>query len=303
MAAKRSDLDVASKYLEAQWRGLPFFCGPMSFGFDQQHAIHAYPDRDGAFIESTGRNPAVYKFTAIFRNGIAGSRLLFPVKWQEFVGACADRTAGKLQHPVLGEVNAKCRSCQTSWTPERRDGADVELEFIEASNSEDELAELLKGNAIGNCVSAARDLDDAMGEMNPTPELPDTWKPSLLESVKALSGALAQFKMGLGNLAATVDSFLGACSELRDTIDALDDPATYRALSALDRLFVGLLTLADESSTSGGKQVTMVSVLRDSDLGQVAASFRLDLADLLKLNPALASKTTVAKDTLVFVYA
>jgi hypothetical protein len=302
MAVKPSDIDVLSKFEEAQWRGLAFFHGPMSFGFDHAHAVHAYPDRDGAFIESTGRNPAIYKFTAYFRNGIAGSRLLFPVKWQEFIGACADRSAGKLQHPVLGEVNVKCRSCQTSWDPMRRDGADVELEFIEASNTEDELTELLKRNTIGNCVAAARDLDDALGNVD-IPELPEAVSPSLLESMKALSGAFAQFKLGLGNIAAQVDGYLGALADIRDSLDALDDPKTYKALGALDRLFTGLLILADESTAKNGKTITQVSVQREAPLSEVASAFGASLDDFLKFNPALASKTTVPQGTLVFVLA
>ncbi len=298
---KPSDLDVFSKFLEASWRDLPFPCGQMAFGFEQQHVHHLYPDRDAGFIESTGRNPASYKMTAIFRNGVAGSKLLFPVKWQEFVGACLDRRVGVLVHPVMGKLNAKLKSFQTSWDPGRRDGCDVELEFVEASNTEDELADLFKVNQIGNCVSIARDLDGPIGAISPVPEIPESLKPSILDSMKQLSGALTQFKQGLGNVTGLIDGYMGAVADLTDTISALDDPANYPIIDGLLRLFTALADTS-RTSTQKAKPTTQVQVQQASDLASLASFFGMSIDDLLQLNPALASRTSVAAGAAVFVF-
>jgi hypothetical protein len=298
---KPSDLDVFSKFLEASWRGQPFYYSAASFGFEQQHVHHLYPDRDAGFIESTGRNPATFKFTALFRNGIAGSRLLFPVKYSEFMGACNDRRVGKLVHPFLGELNAKLKSQNTVVDMGRRDGVDVELEFVEASNAEDELADLFKINQIGNCIAIARDLDGPIGNISPVPEIPQQLKPSLLDSMKQLQGTLTQFKAGLGNITGVVDGYLGAIADLTDSISALDDPKNYPIIDGLVRLFTAVADAAGDS-TKKSKPTTQVEVQQASDLASVAEFFRMSIDDLLQLNPALASRTSVAAGAAVFVY-
>jgi prophage DNA circulation protein len=300
MATKRSDLDVLARLSEASWRGITFYHGQMSFGFEQQHVQHLYPDRDAGFIESTGRNPATYTFAVLFRNGIAGWKdTPYPTVWRKFVAACADRTRGVLVHPEFGDLNVKCKTCRTTWDPARRDGVDVEVEFVEASDEENELATAL--GKIGTvALSTARSIDDALGNVSPVPELPDTLKPSLLDSLKKLKGSLDQFKQGIGNIGAQIDSVLGGISDLTDTISALDDPKNYPLIDALQRLFGDVVDLAS-TSTRKGKPVTLAQSSQTADVSTVAAFFGMSVEDFLRLNPSLASRTSVAAGTDVLV--
>ena len=299
----RSDLDVLAKMARPSWRDVEFECSAMEWGFTQAHAQHLYPDRDAGYIESTGRNPSTFRFTAMFRNGIVTKDALpaFPGQWTKFVQACADRSAGKLSHPALGTLTVKCTSFQSSWVAEKRDGADVAVEFVEATDEASELDALLaQGSPLGNCFSAARDLDDALGNVSPEPTLPEALRPSLLDSIKQLSGAVEQFKLGVGNIAGQLDAYASAVGQLSDSIRDANNPKDYRVLDACERLFASLLRLSEEV-TRKSKPVAPAIVPFTTTLAGAAAYFKMSVGDFVQYNPVLASRATILASTPVVV--
>jgi prophage DNA circulation protein len=304
---KRSDLDVLATTSLAQWRDVPFVCGPLSFGFDQQHAIHTYPDRDAGYVESTGRNLATYTFTAIFRRGVVGDgggSDAFPNGMLRFLAACADRTAGDLDHPILGKVRAKCQNVRAQVDPNRRDGADVEVSFIEATDREDELTALLQqSSALGSSYDAARSFDSAYGAISPEPPaLPESLKPSLLDSIKQLDGAIAQAQLGVGNVLSKIDGMANAVNNLSDRIASLDDPKNDRALGALEKLFASLVRLARETQRQA-RPIRPAILDRPMSVVEAAGTYGTPLGAFLKLNPLAAAVEVLAPGSTVFVYA
>lgn len=294
-----SDLDALSQLVRPSWRGIPFDIIAFEMSGDHDHTTHKAPDRDGGLTEATGRNPFSWRFSAIFRNGVVGSEGAYPKRWREFVKACADRSPGTLLHPELGELKAKCKSFPTTWDSARRDGVDMQLEFVEATDDDSVLVALDK---IGSTPFAqARSLDDALGAMNPQPSLPEELSPSLLDSINRLSGLAAQARLSLGNLTAQIDSMAGAITNLREQIEAFDNPAHHGALAACDALFAALFDLG-ESLSERARPFAPAIVQNAGTLAAVAAYFGNSLEDFLRLNPLLASKTSVDSGTQVFVY-
>lgn len=305
-ATKRSDLDVFASLPLAKWRDVEFVCGAMSWGFDQQHAVHTYPDRDAGYVESTGRNPATFSFTAIFRRGVVGEgggRSAFPENLRAFTAACADRTAGDLAHPILGTLKVKCQTFRPSADPMRRDGVDVEVTFIEATDREDELAALLaQPSAIGSAYDGARSFDDAYPNLTPEPPaLPDSMKPSLLDSIKQLSGALAQARLGVGNLISKIDGLASAVSDLTDQISAADDPKNYPAIAALEKVFASLVRLGQEAQRRA-RPFRPVFLPRAMSLSEAASTYGTPVADFCRLNPLLATLDQIPAGAQVFVF-
>ena len=74
-------------------------------------------------------------------------------------------------------------------------------------------------------------------------------KPSLLDSIKQLSGALAQARLGVSNLISRIDGLANAVSDLTDQISAADDPKNYAAIAALEKD----LRLAGQTRTGGAE--------------------------------------------------
>jgi hypothetical protein len=217
--------------------------------------------------------------------------------------ACLDRTAGELGHPLLGKLRAKCRSHRTVVDPNRRDGVDVEVEFIEATDEEDELSVLLGQNSpLGACVAAARNLDAGLVNVSPVPTLPERLKPSLLDSINQLSGLIAQFKLGIGNIVGQIDGYASAVDQLTEQIKSIDDPKNYQVLNACEQLFASLLRLSEEVVKKSRPFFPAV-VPFETNLAGAAAFFKMSVADFVSLNPLIASRETVRAGTAVFVYA
>lgn len=300
-------LDAARKLLKPTWREIEFVPTTWDFSFDQAHATHLYPDRDAGYVESTGRNPAKYQFTALFRLGLSGEEDIFPGRWQKFVAACADRSTGVLTHPLLGTVKVKCASCSTKFDPNRRDGVDVDVSFVETSDAEDELSDLLNGaSPITVATSSARDLDAEVADVSPEPKYPESLSPSALETMRALSGTVDQFKRGVGNIGSAIDTVLGGLEEFAETLSRVgelgSDPNVAKALRSVSRCSDALIDLS-LTVTSKGKPITQATVQADSAADSVATFFGMKLDDFLRLNPRVASKPRVSRNTVVFVFA
>lgn len=306
-STKRSDLDVFSTTPLAKWRDVEFVCGPIRISLEQQHAVHTYPDRDAGHVESTGRNNIIYSFTAIFRRGVigdGGGRPAFPDGWRAFLAACADKTAGPLVHPLLGTTRVKVQRCDTSGDPMRRDGVDVEVSFIEAPDTEDEFAALLANpSLIGSAYDGARKFDSAYKDLNPSPPpaLPESLKPSLLDSIKQLSGLIAQTRLGVGNLVSKIDGMANAVSDLTDQINAADNPQNYRAVAALEQVFASLVRLAREVQKRS-RPFRPVILPRSMSIAEASSQYATPVADFCRLNPLVAAADTIPAATQVFVY-
>lgn len=301
-----SKLDIARNLLQASFRAVEFESGAWTFGFDQAHAAHLYPDRDAGFIEGSGRNPATYTFTAYFRNGIGGMKdILFPTRWQKFVGAMADRTTGTLQQPALGKLKVKPVRCETTFDPEKRDGVDVQCSFIETSDAEDELSALLKGaSPMAVAIAAAGDVDAACAIITPKPEYPESLSPSLLDTMKGISGSLDMFKRGIGNIGAGIDNTLGGINSLAHSVESLsaNDPNIVHAIRSINRAFDALVNVASTATTSG-KKITRATVKGDATMDAVAGFFAMSVDELGRLNPRLGLKSRVFKGTIIVVFA
>lgn len=302
-----SKINIGRSLLIPAFRGIEFIPTTWDFSFDQGQAQHLYPDRDAGFIEGTGRNPSKHQFTALFRNGIAGETdVLFPTRWQKFVAACADRTTGTLNHPTLGNLQVKCSSCSTKWDPNRADGVDVDVSFIETSSEEESNEIFNKASPMAAALAGASSLDDAVADVSPAPTYPDSLSPSALETMKGLSGSVDQFKRGIGNIGAAIDTTLGGLQEFAETLSTVgelgSDPNIAKALRSLSRCSDALLSLS-LTVTSKGKPITQATVQNDSAADAVAAFFGMGLDDFLRLNPRAASKPRLARNTTVFVFA
>lgn len=295
--------DVLAKMPRATWRGQQIHPVGMSFGFEQDQIVHEYPDRDSGFVEATGRKVATYSFQLIFDNGNSlAIEEQYPKAWREFVGAMADRSRGTLGHPELGPLKAKPRSVNTTWDPARRSGVTVEAVFVETSDKEDELSALLAQSASYSAEFEAGFLDGAIKNVTPAPEVPSTLTPSLLDSLKQVTGTIAMAKASIGNVGALVESYANAIDDLAEQINSLNEPAYAPILESLRRLFSSVIELG-QSVKQVSRPVALVTVKRDAPIAAVASSFGNTLEEFLALNPAAASRTSLPGGEPVFVYA
>lgn len=274
----------------------------MTVTLTQDVAEHKYPYLDVSLIEGTGRASNVYTFQAPFRNGIANHPNLFPSGWRDFLAACADKKGGKLLHPEFGVVNVKCKSVKTSWDPMKRDGVDVDVEFIETRIKADEdILMFNQGSPAASAMASAYDFDSAITDGGFTVEYPESLKPDLLSAIKQLNGLMSQISLGLGNIGAQFDAVLGDIDGLIQTLQGKNNPALAAAIAALTSTYASVMAMA-QSITSKSRDVSMAVVTRDSNLSAAAGALGQKTDEFLKLNPALGTQTRITAGTQVLIY-
>ena len=108
--------------LEFRWRDVSFPTTEFTTELRQDLAIHKLVDRDGAFVEGTGRAPLQITARVACLNGLdAGpnehwQRPLYPYTWRKLFEACADKSTGTLQHPELGPITTTAAMyAPTDW--------------------------------------------------------------------------------------------------------------------------------------------------------------------------------------------
>lgn len=305
MAALQSDLDVLRLYSKASFRGAAFNYVQMRSTLSHDQAEHKYPGKAGALVEGMGRNPQLFTFKVVFRRGLGGSDPAqhFPNDWRAFVTACEDPSTGPLVHPEYGTVKVKCKKVDTDWMADRRDGCDVDVEFVETLDTADEEALLFTDKSPGaDASAAARDYEKEIADVDYDPGTPDAVAPDLLTSLKALDGLLAQASLGVNNISAQFDAYLGAVDTLIQDLNAQDNPKLQAAISALQKLYGSVIKMAENALSISGKPITQKVVENGGPINIVAGSFGMSCGDFCKLNPAIADKSSVNSGTMVFVY-
>jgi hypothetical protein len=217
--------------------------------------------------------------------------------------ACADPKTGPLKHPEFGIVNVKCKSCNVAWTPEKRDGCDVEAEFIETLITADEESLLFASQSpAAYATAAARDFDAAIKDGGYKPPVEPAMKPDLLTSIKGLDGLLTQASLGIANVGAQFDAVLGAIDRTLEDLNAQDNPKLQAAIDALVRTFAGVVAMAEKAVAVKGREITQKTVANGGPINIVAGAFGMGVQDFLRLNPSLASQSGVVAGTVVLVF-
>jgi prophage DNA circulation protein len=118
-------MSVTAPLLPASFRGVPFYVENAGGNYGRRFADHEYPARDTPFAEDLGRSQRVWPITG-YTIGPG-----FRLHRMALVAACERKGAGELVHPLIGIVQAVCRT--VSFTEERSVGmrSMITMEFAE----------------------------------------------------------------------------------------------------------------------------------------------------------------------------
>lgn len=299
--------DELSKLLETQWRGIAFPTKNVELEMTQSLAQHAYPDRDGARVEATGRNPKVISGTAIFVNTITpvsgdswSKGSLFPSVFSKFMEAMDNRATGEFQHPVLGKMFCKAASAKYSLNGDFRGGALVDFQFIETI-SDDKAASLTTGNLskMGQASALATNLDKSIAGIKNMPKLPKA--PNFATSVRQLQAIFDKpallAKKGMGQ----IETIKHNCNQVLDVLKKANSVVHGETISTATALKVNVAELKQQLLAKDRPKAVHITK-SDTTLVQLSGLLKASTDDLIKLNPELVKNVVVAKGTLVRYY-
>ncbi len=295
--------------LECKWRDVSFPITDLETFIDHDLVEHKYPDREGAHVESMGRNPIKTTGKALFYNNVSKGKgetwkfgVMFPDVYNEFVVAIKDKSTGPLQHPFLGTFDAKVATTRTTLDANRRDGVAVEITWIETIKFET----FNENNVtITPAVTAATELDDSLNTASQFPPdissdltTPKTSFLDLIDGVKALIDTATL--IGMKALGA-IDKVLYHINNLINSINRINSVLLSDLKSKCQALKDSMNALRKDVNQKLG-EIRFFIVPRDSTIGEIASALGNNIVDLIKLNPTLAIKPIVPKLTPIKYY-
>jgi len=290
-------LDVLSLLNPLVWRGVEVPAAQNDLSFEHGQAEHYQYGVDGALVEHTGRKSVRFSFTIPFRAGISQYPDLYPHRYREFWNACNDGSTGLLQHPELGVFDAKVVSFRQAVSPERRDGYDVDVMFIETVEDD---GVLISDNATGPvdfAINLGEDLERIVGAAD-LPEDDDSM--TLGQAVDGIRKGIAQVKGSLmladitiSNMVGQIGNVVASVNDAIDTVNTLTTPSSWEIADTLKRIEAKLQETKQRLAPKA-KKIDFVIAPREVAVSDAAASGGMALDEFLRLNPRLAKSRTIA---------
>lgn len=307
--------DLFSQLQECKWRTVSFPTVSFSTSIQHDQAQHKWPDRDGAHVEATGRQPLVHRATIPFRNGVSPGKgetfgVLYPDAFRAFLIAFSDRTSGTLIHPELGPVTCKPQMASADWSANIRDGVNVTASWIESYDEDKQYAETLaRPSPIAGVYIEALDLDsqltqytDPTGLVKPASVDPKAPTMTFTQAITKITGAFDQVSLVSKRAGGYIDAVLYRVNTLQAACYAAKDNATWPIVNSCERLKASLYGLKQTQLTQQ-KDILLYVVPKDQTLAAIAATLGASVKDLVTLNSSLANAPIVPRLTSVRYYA
>ena len=283
--------------------------GTRDFGFVHDQEKHRFIFRDTELIESLGRENPTFRYSIPFREDIARDpwKNLFRNVYPKFLEACLDRSSGTLVDPVHGPVEVKCASMRELLDVTKRDGIDVEVEFILAPDEsfESNAAENLSTIEVATALQGALDRDAQELDADTRAELEELNKGSengRLNPLDFATSVLNQVEANGNKIEAAFGDVIFRAEKLDESLGRLRDPKNAPMRANARRLALVARDL-QRNALAGNKGRTRVVGIytTDSDIGKIALAGKLgnSIQDLVRLNPTIARKVTIHRGTQV----
>jgi len=320
-------VDVLSTLQECSWRKISFPVTAIVESCTQDMPQHKAADRDGAFVEGTGRNPFVYSVTAVLVAGtIAKGKNetwtdLYPGTFNKLRSAWADRTTGELIHPLYGPIKCKPSDWKASLNAGERGGQTVELGFIETRD--DGVTPAFSTSEMSYAKTTALELDSQIAKLKPKPSVfgPQDTEQSFYDTVLSIVGVVDATTLQAKQALAKVDSAIYKLDRLSGSINRAADVVVVDAVSGVTtnlgrlgpgsgRIWTNCQTLRSAMTdvrrrltvTDASRIRTFVTAKNTTIVG-LSVSLGCSVAELLSLNPGLPrTRPAVSANTLIRYY-
>lgn len=297
--------DIFKQLRPFQWGDASFPVTEMKITLAHDLAEHKYWGQDGAKVEATGRQPLQFEATIPFHNGIFPGkgeawdpRPLYPNGYRTFLLRMSERATNTLQHPELGPIKCKAKSCTTVWSGATQGGVTVQASWVETI---DDALEFDIPEITG--VEAAGDLDNLLEDEGYArlkalvPQLP-TFTPDFAATMRGITGKIDKVSLLQKRVAGKIDNVAHQMEQFTDSIESSRKAITWPLGQSTNRLASALVRLKEELVASG-KTLILVTVTTPMTLARLCAGQKKAVDDILRLNPHLARTVVIPVGTVV----
>jgi prophage DNA circulation protein len=291
--------DILKQLPNAQWRGLGFPCAGREYGFRHEQARHRYIFVDDELVESIGPENPSYTYRIPAREDLAKGpyKNWYTTVYQSFLNACRDRSVGVLFDPVHGEVQAKCVSLRETLDVGRRDGVDVEVEFIyapeEVGSATADITLTSVAGAKGMAGAFDREVEKIDWQQEPPP------KPTL-DLFDAVRGIGDQIDLANRRYASQMDNLASKMEATNTRLASLGRP-DVEPLRRNARKLALVAHRQHDAAVKPPEQTRIVVLTRDMGVIAAAALYGMAVGEFRAMNPTLGRGPTIKAGTVVRV--
>lgn len=302
-------LDALARLLPLSWRGIEVPCQQNGLRFNQRLVEHKQHGVSGAHVENCGRDSARFSFRIPFRGGISGYTDLYPSRFRQFWDACLDGSVGVLVHPEFGSLDCKVESLNLVYDPNRRDGVDVDIEWVETIEGDISL-ETAANSPINDAIKLAVNLETILTK----PRIPKPNEKSLFEQIRStvksikegiakINGQIQLAQYSVVSVMADIEGVVNAANDLTDTAAKLTDPDSSAIYNEGLAIVAAMQKLGEKlPSAAPSKTVTQKVLTKLTAVVDAASQFSMSLNEFFALNPTAALAETINPGTILFVY-
>lgn len=280
------------------WRGLNYPVSARSVSFSHDNARHKFQYRDGELIEQTGAQALTFSYTIPMRDGIAtgpykdlvtkGLPLLFE--------DCQNRARGPLQDPFYGQFMCVPASYRDDTDVTRRDGTDIQVEFVRSLES-GETDALPDFPTLNGLVSEAGALEKALSQTSFKQEASADGSNDLLTQLTGLGGQIQQQGQ---SVSARLEGLADKMKRLDEQIDRTEDPSKWGLQQSARNVREAALRLKAKGDNPGERILT-VTKNSARTITEICAESLMSLPDFLRLNPDLVRSPLIPPGTPIRV--
>jgi hypothetical protein len=298
---KRYPLDALGGLLPLLWRNIEVPAQVNSITANQRCVEHKQWGVAGAHVENTGRDSARFPFRIPFRGGISGYTDLYPSRFHDFFNACLDGSAGKLQHPDFGELDARVfGEIHVNYDPARRDGVDLDVTWIETNENGYTLEQV---GIFADAIALAGDLESRYGAILSVKYPNVDNRLSLGEAMGKIKGAMSLGLMGIQGALAQIEGLINTLNSVIDLMNTVSSPEAWAATDIAKSIESVLAKLKmDLPGLSATRKIDIKVNPKEEPCANAATRYGLSLNDFFALNPMYGGPGVVPAGGLVTVY-
>lgn len=285
-----------------RWAALDLPFTGRSYEFRHEQAEHKFIFRDRELIESLGRKNPTWKYTIPFRESIILPRYrnLFTKAYPVFLRDCQDGLRKALVDPVHGTIQAKCVSLREMLDVNRRDGVDVEVEFIEAP-FEDEIFDTSRPLiSLPTIAAQVKSFDDKITSGAYPVQVNS--EQATLDPFAAIGSIGDQINAAGNKVNATIGDLVYRAKKTEDSINRAKQPRLAVARAQVREIRDMALRAPDHLGVTGNRPIGTYVTKSAVDIASLAGLLSNTAAELVKLNGLLARSPTVKINTSVRYY-
>jgi len=290
---KEVDNDELSKLLSISWQNISFPITNITSNISHDIAQHKYPNRDGARVESMGRNPVIFSCTAVFANTITPGVNenwkkgdLYPNIYRIILEESLKSKTGILVHPFLGQITAKIISFKSNINSKFRGGELVDISFIETIS---ETQALDTDSLVSKADAAAAFIDNSLLDLDPSPEelgIPE-YERSFTDLLRDVKATIDQTELFFRDANSSYDEIKYRCNEIKESAVRLNDSKNAAIKQTAENLRDLTTAMRHDNIVETVKSDVSSVIISDAQtLSEFSISTGNTLVELMTLNGA-----------------